>query len=158
MTHLTPWEIKRIHTLALLQQSNITLWDGWRVCDPIGDGPILQAVREFAKTYKVKDLDIRSGLFGKPKPQLTLAMPDPKNPPLWMPRRSSMKDILQKMLENTCTDGDVCIYALPTAFRGVWKKELSPDVFAIPDSPFRWWVFGRNRSSTLKMLDMRGIE
>ena len=82
------WEQKRIHTLALLQQGGLTLWDGWRVCDPVGDSPIIPAIRDFAKTYKINDLDFRAGLWGKPKPNLTLAIPDLKNPPLWVPRRS----------------------------------------------------------------------
>jgi hypothetical protein len=161
---MTSWELKRIHTLALLQQANITLWDGWRVSDPVGDSPVLPAIREYAKTYKIKEIMYNSGMFGKPKPNLTLAMPEANGTPLCVPHRSGMRGFVQALVENTCKDGEICVYATLKAMNPVrewWRSKEGPgdpDVFAFPEGIYRWWVFGRGRGSKAKTLDLRGIE
>jgi hypothetical protein len=153
---MTPWDIKRIHTLALLQQANITLWDGWRVCDPLGDSPALSAVREFAKTFHIERLDYRSGLWGKPKPNLSMAMPSPTLPV------SEMQEFIEMMIENTCKDGEVCVYFSTGGSQILtWcrseKGPGMPDIFTFPFALPRWFVFGRGRGTNTKTLDLRGI-
>jgi hypothetical protein len=120
---MTPWDRKRIHTLALLERGSITLWDGWIVCDPVGDSPALPAVREFAKKYRVNFLDYRSGLWGKPKPNLTIIMPS---------ANVSMRDLIT----NTRKDGEICVYTLPERMPSTFISNLEigpPDVFTLPN-------------------------
>jgi hypothetical protein len=138
-------------TRAMLAQANIRMYDGWRVCDPTSSGPILAAVRDHAKFYRVGDIDM-CNFWSRDKPLLTILSTDFG---IVRAYRSNELDTILDAIKRTNVHGEVCtLVPAPWVWPNVAHLPQQPDIFYARKLASAWLVFGPGRGDRRGVLEV----
>ena len=130
------WDELYAATRAILINGNIRMYAGWRVCDPTSGGPVLSAVMDHAKFYRVGDLEL-SNYWSDNGPQLVILATDDAA-------------TIDRAVDVVGPYGEVCALVPNEWYRGIRKhRQIKPDVLLLDGAPGVWLVFGPGRGGDL---------
>jgi hypothetical protein len=118
----------------------LTLWDGWRICEPLGNASTIKSISNYAKKNKI-NFDLRDGYFGKPKPTVTIttAFADQLQTDA-----AEVTDAANLCIEHTAKDGEVA-FLIDMSWMSLTDDIVAiPYIYLIRDSPYGWLVWRRD--------------